>query len=43
MKLKNMCTSMGDELEAKNHIPTHWPFCPGKMKFKPKMKWKKVP
>jgi hypothetical protein len=27
-----------DELEAKNHIPNHWAFCPGEMESKPKMK-----
>lgn len=27
-----------DELEAKNHIPNHWAFCPGETESKPKMK-----
>jgi hypothetical protein len=39
--LRNMCTSMSDELEAKNHIPNHWAFCPGEMEFKPQNEMKK--
>jgi hypothetical protein len=32
---------MSDELEAKNHIPNHWVFCPGEMEFKPQNEMKK--